>query len=202
MWIILWYPFYFLYLLPSPSNHSTSIIISNSTQRLQLKSSNLLSNVSTCKHYYKIVASAPAKNSSQRETISSICGLRARIECEPFSEHSTRSNRVTNRGYCLPLGASVLLSANYYFLQMHYSFFNFLCSSLIPELCSDISTGSSCYIHLCLILVTAVWTLPNQLAMFIAYDLYFSLITAALAIITLCIKLCIHNVVINMFHNR
>ena len=54
------------------------------------------------------------KNSSQRETISYICGLRARIECEPFSEHSTRSDRVTNIGYCLPLRASVLPPTNYH----------------------------------------------------------------------------------------
>ena len=46
-----------------------------------------------------------AKDSSQREKPTYICGLRARIECEPFSEHSTRSDRVTNIGYLLFLGA-------------------------------------------------------------------------------------------------
>ena len=51
-----------------------------------------------------------AKVSSQREKIPYICGLRARIECEPLSEHSTRSDRVTNIGYKLSLEASVLLS--------------------------------------------------------------------------------------------
>ena len=56
-----------------------------------------------------------SKNSFQRKTISYICGLRARSECEPFSEHSPRSDRVTNIGYCLPLEASVLPTANYYF---------------------------------------------------------------------------------------
>ena len=49
-----------------------------------------------------------AKDSSKREPIPYICGLRARIECEPLSEHSTRSDRVTNIGYRLSLGASVL----------------------------------------------------------------------------------------------
>ena len=49
-----------------------------------------------------------AKNSSQREPIPYICGLRARTECEPLSEHSTRSDRVTNIGYRLSLGASTL----------------------------------------------------------------------------------------------
>ena len=49
-----------------------------------------------------------AKDSSQRKKIPYICGLRARIECEPGGEHSTRSDRVTNIGYLLSLGASAL----------------------------------------------------------------------------------------------
>ena len=36
--------------------------------------------------------------SSEREKLSYICGLRARIKCEPVSEHLTRSDRVTNIG--------------------------------------------------------------------------------------------------------
>ena len=42
-----------------------------------------------------------AKDSSPKETIAYICGRRARIECEPVSEHSTRRDRVTNIGYRL-----------------------------------------------------------------------------------------------------
>ena len=38
------------------------------------------------------------KNSFKRETLSYICGLRARIGCEPVGKHSTRSDRVTNIG--------------------------------------------------------------------------------------------------------
>ena len=53
-----------------------------------------------------------AKDSSPKETIAYICGLRARIECEPVSEHSTHSDRVTNIGYCLFRGASTLPAAN------------------------------------------------------------------------------------------
>ena len=49
-----------------------------------------------------------AKDSSKREPIPYICSLRARIECEPLSEHSTRSDRVTNIGYRLSFGASIL----------------------------------------------------------------------------------------------
>ena len=50
-----------------------------------------------------------AKDSTQREKIPYICGLRTRIECEPGGEHSTRSDRVTNIGYLLSLGAVFLL---------------------------------------------------------------------------------------------
>ena len=49
-----------------------------------------------------------ATNSPQREPIPYICGLRARIECEPVSEHSTRSDRVTDIGDRFSLRASVL----------------------------------------------------------------------------------------------
>ena len=82
-------------------------------------SSNLLKiNAIECNNLPEIPQSTPTKNSnfsltknsSHRETISYICGLRARIECEPLSEHSTRSDRVTNIGYRLPVGASVLLT--------------------------------------------------------------------------------------------
>lgn len=35
-----------------------------------------------------------------------ICGLNARIECEPLSERSTHSNKVTNIGYLLSFKVS------------------------------------------------------------------------------------------------
>ncbi len=50
-----------------------------------------------------------AKVSTQRKKLPYICGLRARIECEPLSEHSTHSDRVTNIGELLSLGASPCL---------------------------------------------------------------------------------------------
>ena len=53
-----------------------------------------------------------AKDSFPREKVPYICGLRTRIECEPVSEHSTHSDRVTNIGYLLSLGASTLPAAN------------------------------------------------------------------------------------------
>lgn len=52
-----------------------------------------------------------AKDSLRSEPIAYICGLRARIECEHGSEHSTRSDRVTNIAVLLSLGASLPLPA-------------------------------------------------------------------------------------------
>ena len=46
-----------------------------------------------------------ATASTQRETLPYICGL-ARIECERESEHSTRSDRVTNIGQRFSVGTS------------------------------------------------------------------------------------------------
>ncbi len=57
------------------------------------------------------------ENSTPREKMPYICGLRARIECEPLSEHSTHSDRVTNIGHLLSGGASVLPAATQNFLQ-------------------------------------------------------------------------------------
>ena len=76
--------------------------------------------------------SPTAKVSSQREPIPYICGLRARIECEPFSEHSIRSDRVTNIGYRLSLGASLLPVANQEF-SIHNTY-QYLLLPLIHEL--------------------------------------------------------------------
>ena len=44
----------------------------------------------------------------EREKRTYICGLGARIECEPLSEHSTHSDRVTDIGSLLSFGMSPL----------------------------------------------------------------------------------------------
>ena len=59
----------------------------------------------------RLIFTSTTKDSSPKETIAYICGLRARIECEPFSEHSTHSDRVTNIGYGLFGRASPLPAA-------------------------------------------------------------------------------------------
>ena len=57
------------------------------------------------------------KTEPPKRTLPYICGLRARIECEPLSEHSTHSDRVTNIGYLLSWGASALPGLTYYLMQ-------------------------------------------------------------------------------------
>ena len=47
---------------------------------------------------------------------------------------------------------------------MKHSFLNFLSSALVPILCADIATGTSCNVHLCLIAIAAMRTFPNELA--------------------------------------
>ena len=61
--------------------------------------------------------SPPAKDSTLKKKRTYICDLRARIECEPLSEHSTHSDRVTNIGYLLSWGASALPGLTYYLMQ-------------------------------------------------------------------------------------
>ena len=72
-------------------------------------------------------------------------------------------------------------------LQMQHSVPDLLCPSLIPELCSNISAGSSGYEHLILIFVSAIRALPDQFAGLIIFDDHFPVITAAFAVIALCI---------------
>ena len=78
---------------------------------------------------------------------------------------------------------------------------DFLRSALIPELCADITAGTSCNVHFILIGVAAVRTSPNELALFLD-NLDFSVPTAFLTVVALCVKLCINNVVVNELHNR
>ena len=89
----------------------------------------------------------------------------------------------------------------YLILQMKHSLLNLLSSSLIPELCSDISASSSCNIHLILITVSAVRALPYKLSVIICNNLNLPCVATFLTIITLSIKLRIHNIIINVLHN-
>ena len=84
---------------------------------------------------------------------------------------------------------------------MHNPLFNLLGSSLVPELGSDVAAGSSGHVHLVLVFVAAVRTYPDEFAMFVALDLDFSVVAADLTVIALGIELCVHDIVINVFHD-
>ena len=82
-----------------------------------------------------------AKDSSPKETIAYIFGLRARIECEPISEHSTRRDRVTNIGYRL-FGGGVSLRTKTTFLPLLYVLeVSFPLLLLLPFYAPDEDTG-------------------------------------------------------------
>ena len=72
--------------------------------------------------------------------------------------------------------------------------------ALIPELRADVAAGAPCNVQSVLISVAAVRTLPYKLAV-IFYYLYLTVKTALLTVVALCVKLGIHDVVVNMLHN-
>ena len=82
---------------------------------------------------------------------------------------------------------------------MHNALSYLLCSSLVPELCSDITAGSSCYIELVLIIVAALGAYPYELVISLL-DLDLSVISAYLAVVGLGIELGIHDVVVDELH--
>ncbi len=43
---------------------------------------------------------------------------------------------------------------------------------------------------------------PDQLSILIFFNLDLSVISTAFTVVTLCIQLCIHNVIVNILHNR
>ena len=83
---------------------------------------------------------------------------------------------------------------------MHNALSYLLCSSLVPELCSDITAGSSCYIELVLIIVAALGAYPYELVISLL-DLDLTVISAYLAVVGLGIELGIHDVVVDVLHN-
>jgi hypothetical protein len=79
---------------------------------------------------------------------------------------------------------------------MKYSCFDLFGLSYIPEVLAEVSTSSSCYIHLSLIFVTAIRAYPLKLVV----DLYLALKTAYMTVISTGIELSILYVVIDIFN--
>ena len=84
---------------------------------------------------------------------------------------------------------------------MQHSLPNLLRSSLIPELRSDVATGSSCNKQLVLIMISAVWALPNQFTIVTGLNLNLSVISTYFTIVTLGIELRINRVVVDKSHD-
>ena len=97
-----------------------------------------------------------AKDSSPIEKPPYICGLRARIGCEPFSEHPTRSDRVTDIGWFFYWGASTLPCGKPELLKVFYTAFKNLlvlfCINILSNIFSD--TFGMCH----LTKYASIWT--------------------------------------------
>lgn len=85
---------------------------------------------------------------------------------------------------------------------MQHSVADLLGTSLVPELCPDITAGSSCHEEGILVSVTTVRAFPYQLSCLICHDLDLPVIAAGLAVIALGIELCIGDIVIDKAHDR
>ena len=81
-------------------------------------------------------------------------------------------------------------------VHMNISMKNFICSTLIPELCADVSAGSARHVHLILIAVVAVGAFPNELAVFF-HDSDLAVESAYLTVVALGVQLGIHDVVVD-----
>ena len=70
------------------------------------------------------------------------------------------------------------------YLQVQHPLFDFLRPSLVPELCPDITAGTSRHIHFILVAVAAVGAFPQELSV-LFHNLDLACVTALLAEITL-----------------
>ena len=85
-------------------------------------------------------------------------------------------------------------------LEVKDAIFNFLRTTLVPELRTNISAGTTCNIHLILIAVSTMWAFPHQLAI-ILNNLDLAIIATHLAVVRLRIELRIHDVIVDKLHN-
>ena len=84
---------------------------------------------------------------------------------------------------------------------MQNSFLNLLSSALVPVLCADVAAGTSCNVHFRLIAVVAIGAFPDELAVGVLFNKYFSVKSAHLTEVAFGIQLSVHNMVVYIFHN-
>ena len=85
---------------------------------------------------------------------------------------------------------------------MKNSVLNLLRSALVPVLRTDVAASTTGNVHLRLVTVFTMRTLPNEFAFFVLLYKNFPVVTADLAIVALGVKLGIHDVVVNKLHER
>lgn len=85
---------------------------------------------------------------------------------------------------------------------MQHSVFDFLRPTLVPELGSDVSAGTSCYEQLILVAVATVRAFPDQLAGVVGHDLDLTVVAAYLAVVALGVEFRVHDIVVDEFHLR
>ena len=83
---------------------------------------------------------------------------------------------------------------------MKHPLLDLLSASLVPELRADVAASPSRDIHLILIAVAAVGALPEELAALLN-DRDLAVVAAYLAVVALCVELCVHDVVVNKPHD-
>lgn len=81
---------------------------------------------------------------------------------------------------------------------MEYAIFDLLRTSLVPELRTDIATGTTCNVHLILVAVATLRAFPYELTVVVSNDLNLAIVSTALAIITLSVELGVHDVLIDV----
>ena len=85
-------------------------------------------------------------------------------------------------------------------LQVQYSVSDFLGTALVPELGTDIATGTSCNVKHSLVAVATLGAFPDELAI-VFDDLNFTIVSAAAAIIRLGVQFGVHDVIIDKLQN-
>ena len=83
-------------------------------------------------------------------------------------------------------------------LQVQDALLDFLRSALVPILRSDVAASSASHVHRGLVAVLAVGAFPNKLSVLVGDDLDLAGVAALLAAVALCVKLGVHDVLVDV----
>ena len=85
---------------------------------------------------------------------------------------------------------------------MEDALLDLLGAALVPELRSDVAAGATGDIELRLVGVAALRALPDELAALVLHDLDLAVEAADLAVVRLRVQLGVHDVVVDVLHDR